>query len=255
MNLDIIILGLVLCFAVIGLLSGFWRQAVRLGALVGAYLLSGPVGKPFGPMLSNSLGVSNIVGQVVGTGLAFIIIYMILSTIGWVFIRRRRRRAEQEGMTQAVTKTVERVLGAGLGAAKALAIIYLLLCVVVLAEEPIKKRAPKLAQVLQASHLAGFARNHNVLSGLHLSKIDNMVAMTKLVSDPRLREKVGHDPKMRKFANHPKIKRALSDRALIESAQRNDLAAIISNPALNDALNDPEVRDLFNHIDFAKLAK
>ena len=80
MSLDLIFFGLVFVFAIIGFFTGFWMQVMRLGALVLAYLLAGVIGKPLGPSLGGSLGVPSLVGSLIGTGLAFILLYAILST-------------------------------------------------------------------------------------------------------------------------------------------------------------------------------
>lgn len=250
MSLDLIFFGLVGVFAIIGFFTGFWMQVMRLGALVLAYLLAGVIGKPLGPSLGGSLGVPSLVGSLIGTGLAFILLYAILSTVGWVFLRRwERSKKDDEGNPRR--RTWERAAGAALGGAKVFLVLYLILCVAVMAQEPISKVLGSRSRALNDSIMAGFARNHNMLSGLHLPLVGDMANLSKIATDPKFHERVAKDPKMQEVLAHPKIKRLLADPALVSAAQRNDIASILANPGLNAALEDPEVRKLLSEVDLS----
>jgi hypothetical protein len=240
MSLDLIFFGLVGVFALIGFFTGFWMQVVRLGALVLAYLLAGVIGKPLGPSLGGSLGVPSLIGALIGTGLAFILLYAVLSTVGYVFLRRwEKKKRDEDGRISR--RTWERAAGAALGGAKVFLLLYLILCVVVLAEKPISQVLGHRSRALSDSLMAGFARNHNLLSGLHLPLVGDMANLGKIASDPRIHERMAKDPKMQEILTHPKIRHLLSDPALVSAAQRNDVASILANPRLNAALEDPEI--------------
>jgi hypothetical protein len=251
MSLDLIFFGLVGVFAVIGFFTGFWMQVMRLGALVLAYLLAGVIGKPLGPSLGGWLGVPSLVGSLIGTGLAFILLYAILSTVGYVFLRRWERKRVKDDEDKPRRRTWERAAGAALGGAKVFLVLYLVLCVAVLAEKPVSQVLGRRSRVLSESAMAGFARNHNMLSGLHLPVVGDMANLGKIASDPKIHERVARDPNMQKVLAHPKIQRLLDDPGLVSAARRNDIASILSNPRLNAALEDPEVRKLLSEIDLS----
>ena len=80
--------------------------------------------------------------------------------------------------------------------------------------------------------MAGLARDHNMLSGLHLPLVGDMANLGKILA-------------------HPKIRRLMADPALVSAAQRNDIASILANPRLNAALEDPEVRKLLSEVDLS----
>jgi hypothetical protein len=248
MSLDLIFFGLVGVFAIVGFFTGFFMQIMRLGALVLAYLLAGVIGKPLGPSLGGSLGVPSLVGSLIGTGLAFVLLYAILSTVGWVFLRRwENKKRDEDGKLSR--RSWERTAGAALGGAKVFLVLYLILCVAVLAEKPLSRVLGHRSRALSDSMMAGFARDHNMLSGLHLPVVGDMANLGKIATDPKFHEKVARDPKMQQILAHPKIRRLLDDPALVSAAQRNDIASILANPRLNAALEDPEVRKLLSEID------
>jgi len=251
MSLDLIFFGLVGLFALIGFFTGFWMQVMRLGALVLAYLLAGVIGKPLGPSLGGALGVPSLVGSLIGTGLAFILLYAILSTGGYVFLRRWERKRMKDDEDKPMRRTWERAAGAALGGAKVFLVLYLVLCVAVLAEKPLSRVLGHRSRALSDSIMAGFARNHNMLSGLHLPVVGEMANLGKIASDPRIHERLARDPKMQQILAHPKIRSLMNDPGLVSAAQRNDIASILANPRLNAALEDPEVRELLSQIDLS----
>ncbi len=251
MSLDLIFFGLVGVFAIIGFFTGLWMQVMRLGALVLAYLLAGVIGKPLGPSLGGALGVPFLVGSLIGTGLAFILVYAILSTVGYVFLRRWERKRMKDDEDRLRRRTWERAAGAALGGAKVFLVLYLVLCVAVLAEKPLFRVLGHRSRALSESMMAGFARNHNMLSGLHLPVVGEMANLGKIASDPRIHQRLARDPKMQQILAHPKIRRLMNDPALVSAARRNDIASILANPRLNAALEDPEVRELLSEIDLS----
>jgi hypothetical protein len=253
MTLDLVFLLIVGAFALIGFFSGFWMQLVRIGALVLAYLLAGVVGKPLGPWLGRSLGIPSLLGTILGTGLAFLFLYAVGSAVGWGILRRReRRRARKEGEDgPVIRRTWDRLAGAVLGGAKMFLVLFVLLCAVVLVEGPLTKASPGFTRILKSSALAGLARDHNLLAGMHLPVVGNLAAVGRLATDPALRAKMANDPKVQALLRHPKIKSLFNDRALMGASRRNDVAAILANPRLNQVLQDPEIQKLVSEIDLS----
>ena len=252
--LDILILGLAGIFALIGFFTGFWMQLMRLGALVTAYVCAGLAGKPLGPVLARGLDLPMLLGRILATGLAFFLLYTVLSAIGWIYLKRRRKRREREEGEYGLRKD-EKIFGALLGGAKSFLFLFVLLCAVVLVEKPLEKALGKKPRLLQNSHVADLARNHNILSGLHLPAVANVAALSRVSTDPAFRDRLAQDPKVQQLVQHPKIKHLAGDRALVEASRQNNIAAILSNPRLNAALEDPEIQKLLSEIDLSKIEK
>jgi len=256
-KLDLIFWGLVFIFGLLGFFSGFWMQVIRLGALAGAYLLAGFFGQPLGKLVGGALGVPSLIGQILGAGLAFLLLYAILSSIGWSVLRWYRRKKDKEltesGEEKPARRGWDRPAGALLGAAKTFLVLYVLLCAVVLVEKPLNRALGSSKRLMAKSAMADMAREHNILSGLHLPAVGNVAALGKVAKDPRFREKVMRDPKVRRLLEHPKIEALTRDRALQSAAQRNDIAAIMANPRLNAVLDDPQVQKLLEDIDLGSI--
>lgn len=251
MILDAIILALAVLFGLLGWFTGWWSQLVRLGALLTAYLLAGPGGKLFGSGLSAWWGLPPLLGRIGASAMTFVLVYVVLATLGAVVVRRWKKKAESAG--NLLFRTSDRVAGAALGAAKVLALSYLLLCGLVLLEEPLKRITGNKFSPLEGSGLATFARHHNALSGLHLPLIGQLPKLARLSADPELPEKLARSPQVKKLLSHPKIQALAEDRVLQAAARRNDIAAILGNPRLNAALSDPEILRLLEQIDLDRL--
>ncbi len=249
MTLDLILVAVVMAFGLLGWLSGFWMQVMRLGVLVVSYLLAGLIGSFMGMSIARSLGIPILLGDVAGSFLAFIGLYMILSTIGWRLMRGiRRKTANTAGL-----RFLNSAAGAGFGMLKAGFILFMLLNAAVLLEGHFGQKMKNSELGYDKSVLVRVARKHNIIESMHLPMVGNVEALGRLGSDPAFRRKVANDPNIRALLAHPKIKRLLGDRALVSASRSRDFSALMSNPRLNEALEDPEVQKLVDKIDLSKL--
>lgn len=251
MTIDLIFFGAVMAFGLLGWLSGFWMQLMRLGAFVVAYLLAGLIGRPLGSALAEGFSIPLLLGQAMGTFLAFLGLYLVLSTIGWSILRRRRRTKDPEKVARR--KTWDSLAGCGFGMAKAGLILYLLLSAVTLMEARLAGPLRRADVGYDKSLMVKVARDHNLLGSLHLPVVGDIEALSRLGSDPAFREKVARDPAVQRLLAHPKIKGLLGDRSLVGASKSRDVSAMMANPRLNKALEDPEVRKLLGEIDLSKI--
>jgi hypothetical protein len=191
-----------------------------------------------------------MLGTVAGSAVAFLVLYLVFSTIGWSVIRSFRRKKIGEEQRRRVW---DRSLGALFGAGKTFFLLYIVLCGLVLVEKPLNRVVQGEDLGYRDSVMVSFARSHNLLAGLHLPVVGNVEAMGRLANDPAFREKVANDPKIKKLLEHPKFKALLGDPALMQEAQVDDLSGLLANPKLNEALEDPEIRKLLSEVDLSKL--
>ncbi|MBW2702925.1 MAG: CvpA family protein [Deltaproteobacteria bacterium] len=252
MTLDLACASVVLIFALLGYYSGFAMQVMRLVVLVVSYLLAGLAGKPLGPWLASNFGVPVMLGKVMGTAAAFLIIYSILGTVGWSFIRRRRKKKFTLG-NKPVRASWDSWMGALFGGAKVGFILFVILSAVVLLgskTEPALKRADI---GYEKSKAVAMARKHNLLASMHLPVVGDLATLQKLSDNPQYRQKAMADPNIRKLINHPKIRRLLGDRSVIEASRKQDVAGLMGNPKINKLLEDPEILELLEKIDLSKI--
>ncbi len=247
LNLDLIFFLLLAAFGLFGFMTGFWSQVIKLIALTGAYLLAGSLSGPLGEWLGLGLKTTPLLGRVVGMVLAFLVLYIGLSFLGWAVVRAWRSSSDRShGLS-------DRLGGAVLGSAKAFVVLYLLLCFFALMEEPLTGYLPGEKKFTENSRMLAAARKHNLLKGLELPAVQHAMTLTRVAIDPKLREKAAHDPNVKRLLKHPKIHALLHDEALISACEQKQFGAVLSNPKVNEALEDPEVTDLLKQINLENL--
>ena len=82
MGLDIICIVFVAVFCVLGLLSGFLSQVVRLAALVGAFVLAYSASAYTKPLLVKWMDMDNVMGDLLSLFLGWMACYVAIILIG-----------------------------------------------------------------------------------------------------------------------------------------------------------------------------
>ncbi|MBN2494972.1 MAG: CvpA family protein [Deltaproteobacteria bacterium] len=259
MTIDLVCAGAIALFAFLGYISGFWMQVMRIGVLVAAYLLAGAAGRPLGPFLASSLGVPVLLGRLLGSAIAFLLLYSILSTVGWSLLRRRRRKKELEQDGQKPDRASwNSTLGAVFGGAKAFAILFVMLCAIVLFDSQggkIRHAIRSAGMGYEKSVAVRFARENNLLAGLHLPVVGDLATVVELNRKPELRKKALADPNVQKLLDHPRVKALLNDRKIIELSKNRDVSALLGHPKVNALLEDAEIQKLLGEIDLGELVR
>ena len=254
MTLDLIFVGALMVAGVLGWLSGFWMQLMRLGVLICAYLLSGVLGRPIGSVIAEGFGIPPLIGMALGTFVAFLVLYMVLSTVGWSLLRRRRKRRDLAQAEKAARrKTWDSAVGCLFAMAKTGLILFFLVNALVMVEKRVESKLKNNSLGYYNSMLVKVSRDHNMLRGMHIPVVGDIESLSRLGNDPNFRAKVADDPKVQRVLNHPKIKGLLGDRSIVKASQTRDISALMANPRLNEALQDPEVRQLLSEIDLSKV--
>ncbi len=250
-TLDLIVVGVALLFGALGFLSGFWMQIMRLGVMLGAYFLAPVVGRPLGPALAKALGLPPLVGVALATFGAFLLLYLVLGTVGWAVLRRRRRARDEASAKRR--QRWDSLAGAGLGLLKASLLLYLLLCGLTLLEGPLRDTLRRADIGYDRSACVAFAREHNLLAGLHLPVVGDLATLSRLSHDPAFREKAARDPKVQRLLRHPRLQGMLADEEVLRASEGKDPAALLMNPRLNQAFQDPEIQQLLSEIDLGAI--
>jgi uncharacterized membrane protein required for colicin V production len=253
MTLDLILIGCVVVWMIIGFISGFWVQMLRLGVLVGAYFLAGLVARPLGTWLFLNLKVPPLVGSIIAPAVAFLLLYMILAAVAWSIVRAARRLRSATGEQRSRLNSWG---GALLGGVKMVLILGVLLSAVALAREPLEKVSKKSVLeklALDDSKIFALVKKHNLLAQFHLPVVGDIATLTKLSTDPKMAEKVANDPQIKALISHPKIKALLNDPTIIKASETRDIAALLANPRINELANDLELQQLIRDVDLSKL--
>jgi membrane protein required for colicin V production len=155
-TLDLIVAFLLIFFCIAGALSGALAQGAHLAAVIASGMFGRPVGALLAPAVGDALGVPKLVANIAATSLAFLCLYVGLHLLGKAVARRLTR----DGNARAV----DRALGAVLGSAKTLLIVWVLLSGLVFLEKPIGGFSLGWSFDGKGSFFAAMARDHNFFS-------------------------------------------------------------------------------------------
>ena len=248
MGLDIICVVFVLAFLILGLLSGFLSQVVRIAALVGAFLLAYPASSYSKPFLMKWINVETLLGDFLSLFLAWVVCYIALILIGTILVKIIR------GSSQSI-KFLDRIMGGGLGAIKGFLIVYLVACALVLLREPLQRLVPDKYLDLKTSRLAVFAEQHNVFSMIGIPDVDKLKGLTLALGDKEKRRVLINDPAMKEIKQNKAFKRLMNDKAFQKAVDQKQLSAILNNKSFRDAMNDPQIRRILSALDLKSFSE
>ncbi|QRN94098.1 CvpA family protein [Archangium violaceum] len=235
MTIDLIILGLVLFFAVVGALTGGAKQIANMVALAVAWFVSRKLGPFVGPKLAEALGgVPLLFGVVVGSLLIFIgvlvaVRYALTSLLQRLF---GARNPENRGVDGAI--------GFVLGGAKVAAISYIVLSALVFVEQNVVVAGKRLGVSPKDSLSFGLARRYNLFEMTQFAAVKDLVAVSQAATNPEKARRMSDDPAFKSLKQDPRFQRALSDKRLREAMERGDTQAVLRSNLVLQLLQDPQ---------------
>ncbi len=246
MALDIFGLAFVALFCVLGLLSGFLTQIVRLAALVGAFVLAYSASAYTKPLLMKWMNVDTVMGDLLSLFLGWVVCYISIILIGTIITRAIKK-------SSGSIKALDRLLGGGLGSAKGFLVVYLIACALVLLREPIEDLVPKQYFDLKDSRLAAFAEDHNILSRVGMPDLEKLQDLATAFRSKKQRRALLKDPAMKDLRHNKAFQRLLNDKEFRKAVDERRLSAVLQNKNFRKALNDPEIRRLLTTLDLDRI--
>ncbi len=248
MGLDIICIAFVAIFCILGLLSGFLSQIVRLAALVGAFVLAYSAAAYTKPLLLKWMNVDTLMGDLLSLFLGWVACYIAIILVGTIIARAIKK-------SSGSIKALDRVLGGGLGSAKGFLIVYLIACGLVLLREPIEDLVPKEYFDLKGSRLAAFAEEHNVLTRVGIPDLEKLQGLATAFRNKQQRRALLKDPAMKDLRRNKAFQRLLKDKDFQRAVNEKQLNAILNNPSFRAAINDPEIRKMLTTLDLERISE
>jgi membrane protein required for colicin V production len=235
MTIDLIILGLVLLFAVMGAITGGARQIANLVALAVAWFVARKLGPLVGPRLADALGdVPLLIGVVAGSLLVFIGVMVAVRYALTYLLQQLFRSKDPE------KRGVDGTLGFVLGGAKVALIAYILLSGLVFAEQHVVIAGRRLGVSPRDSVSFGLARDYNLFEMTQFAAVKDLVAVARVASDPEAAKRLATNPAYKSLKQDPRFQRALADKSLREALERGDTRAALRSNLILHLLQDPE---------------
>jgi membrane protein required for colicin V production len=234
-TIDLIILGLVLLFAIVGAISGGAKQIANVVALGVAWFVSRKLGPYVGPQMAEALGgVPLLIGTLVGSMLIFIgllvaVRFALTSLLRQLFGARKSGEGGLDG-----------VLGFALGGAKVVVIAYVVLSALVFAEQYVVVAGKHLGVSPKDSVSFDLARSYNLFERTQFSGVKDMVTVTQVATHPERAKRLGDNPAFKALKQDPRFQRALADKSLREALERGDTQQALRHNLVLQLLQDSE---------------
>lgn len=249
MTLDLYLAGALLAFGLLGAWSGAIKQFSQWIGLAASYLLAKPLGMALGPLAAKQVSLPPSLGPLLAGGLLFPAIFFSVSLLAHFLLKR--------AMPERVKTKGDRLAGLGMGAAKAGAMAYVLLSVVLAFEEPLDQAGWDLSKRTDGSRAVSFVRGHNLFSRLHIPALENVRKLASAHGDPQAAMALLATPQIKELLADPKIKAAMDDPRLKSLLQDPELAKKLGelaggrgNPA--ELMSDPRIQQLLQDPELAK---
>jgi len=237
MTIDLIILGLVLLFAVVGAITGGAKQIASLVAMAVAWFAARKLGVFVGPRMAEALGgVPLLVGVIAGSLLVFITVLVAVRYALTALLRRLFRG----GGKDPDNRGVDGGIGFVLGGAKVAVITYVVLSALVFAEQHIVVAGKRLGVSPKDSVSFGVARTYNLFELTQFAPVKDFISVAQVSTNPEQAQRMGDNPAFKSLKQDPRFKRALSDKKLREALERGDTQTVLRSNLVLQLLQDPE---------------
>ncbi len=235
MVIDLVILGVVLLFAVLGALSGAARQVANLVALGAAYFAARQLGPVVAPRLAEAVNGPLLAGVVLGTLLVFLVVlfavrYALTSLLRWLLGAR-----DEEG------RAMDQFLGFVLGALKAGLVAYVVLSGLTFVEQHVAVAGRRLGVSPEGSVAVTLARRYNLFELTQFAPVHDLTRVMGAAADPARAARLAEDPAFRALRKDPRFQRALEDEKLRAAVERGDVEALLRDDRVLQLIQDPTV--------------
>ncbi|NQT20959.1 MAG: CvpA family protein [Planctomycetes bacterium] len=242
-TIDLIVIGAVVLFGLLGLITGFLSQLFSIAALAAAWFLSRPVGAVVADYIAARSDTAPSWAFVLGRIIAGVAIFTAAKMLFHIvnhFV----------GKAPGAIKATNRLLGGVFGGAKAFIIAWIFLCLVAAFPEFFQKKEPNVHAMLQGSLMNKAVEAYNPAKESRLlGAAGSMVKILK--QDPRSLERLKDDPDVAEFISviESKASERIKDEEELEKIRSGDLSALLG---MRELFFDPEVREALLKIDFSE---
>ncbi|MCP3101802.1 CvpA family protein [Myxococcus sp. K15C18031901] len=236
MVIDLIILGLVLFFGLIGAFTGASRQVANWVGLGLGYFASHRLGPLAAPRLAAALDGPLLLGTVLGTFLVFLVVWLSVRYALGALLQRFLATGQANE-----DRSVDRLLGFVLGAGKMAAIAWVVLSALAFFEQHVVVAGRRIDVSPQDSLAAKAAHRYNLFEMTQFAPMEDMVAVAKASGDPKRASHLKDDPAYKALRKDPRFLRLLQDDKVKQAMLRGDTAALLRNDLVLQLIQDPDV--------------
>lgn len=234
MVIDLIVLGLVLFFAVVGAITGAARQIAHLVGLALAYFVSRRLGTVVGPRLADALGTPILIGTLLGTVLLFIVTLVVVRYALGALLQRVMTGKDPSN------RGPDRAIGFVIGGAKVAVISYVLLSAMTFLEQHVVLAGKRVGVSPKDSRAFAFVRQNNLFEMTQFAPLKDMVRVVQASTDPNRASQLQSDPAYKALRSDPRFQRALKDDSLRRALEQGDTRALLRSDLILQIIQDPD---------------
>lgn len=241
MFLDIVA-AVLICWALVrGWLRGFLYQLGQIGMLALAFVAARALSDQVEPLVASLLDVTPMVQQVVGFAVVFSVVYVVGLMVLGAFTRDIHKASE-------TLSNGDRSLGAMVGAVKGALLVYLCFVGLIMANRTTGK-----VPIPYGSSVTGrWVMQHNFFESEEFPRARALAKLGYLLHNRSARQLV-ENPHFAAIVQHPKAE-VLRTPAVAEALARGDWMQLMGDEAIWDLLDEPEIQDHLNAIEWEEEA-
>jgi membrane protein required for colicin V production len=233
-NVDLVLLGLVLFFAIWGAFAGVARQIAQIIGAVGAWLLARPCGDILGPTVGKDLGLPLLAGTVMATFICFLILFLVLRGVATMLIQRFLSGKEPGN------RGLDRGLGFLFGGAKVGAVAWVTICALSFVEDNVSVMGKKLGLSPKDSQAFALARTYNLFEMTSFGDAQTLKAVLKGVNNPKALERLKDNADYQALKKDPRFAKAQGSDEVRKALETGDVRALLKSADLIKLLQDPQ---------------
>ncbi|MBI3551427.1 MAG: CvpA family protein [Elusimicrobia bacterium] len=233
MIIDLFIIGSLVLYAILGRISGSFRQLVHWGGLALARAIAKPLALIMTLALAPDLGIPPVGARVGLSVLCFCTIYVVGTSILKLFLKK----LPQHRRITFIDQVGGLLLGMGQGAV----IIFVLVSGAVFFESPPARAHGRPQGMFRNSLIVGLVRRHNMFGLQPFPVLARLEKLIQAARDPRSARALAGDPGLQQLLNDPGLKSSLQDEELADAIRAGDWSTLQKDPRIAALLKDPRI--------------
>ncbi len=236
MIIDLACLIFASLYAVFGYFVGGLLQAVKLAALVLAYLGSIWMAPILRAWLAEHVGNVHGVGQFMALAACWLVLYLLLYRLGKMLVVSLKEGSETVGVFDGL-------LGVFLGIVKAALILVILILLLGMVKDQVFKTRPETIAVFQESHVMRFMARTGAIDYITPDETLRLYRHLKAqLLDEKQPSQTKPVVKKKKKDSVASVEKALKNPKLLQDLQSENIFEVINSPEFQALLRDPNVR-------------
>lgn len=243
MVLDIIALASLAMITWLGYRKGFARQIIGFVAVIAIYFLATPIGSVVRSVIFSREGISFPGIETASLIIAAILIFLVVWGVGRLFI------ATITSFSESI-EDIDMMLGGILGFIKGFLIVYLVLCALVYAEQPLGSAIPALGRQMESSYTIAAARHVNIITQLRYPELDDLRDAMVAAGDG---EDADRNEALARLMENEDFQSLVADEDMRQAAADKDYSYMLSDERVLRLLADEDFRTVLTETDWDEL--